>query len=640
MEEAAYLAIYGTEDRSAPIRRETAGSLAIGLAGGAVRNLSWGATEVVRGVASLVRDPDWGTLAARHPVERLDRRADGFDYEYRCELGDGALDSVFRVAAHATGRVEITAEITARRDYETNRAGLTLLHPIEGVASAPLTVTRPDGSRSQTRFPGRIAPAQPATEIAGLAYEVDGIGVDISFSGETFEMEDQRNWSDASFKTYCRSLFAPHPYRIAAGETVRQRIEIELSGAATLAPGEGKAAALQLGAEIGQIPALRLAAQHDWLPDAALPALAALEPLALTLRLDARRPEQVETALRRASALANADWDLEIILADEGDPAAVLAALAVAVRAAGIRPRHVLALPAAYLTSYQPSGPWPDGLSPEAAIAAVRSAFPAARAGGGMLTNFTEFNRRPPAAAVDFVSHGSTATVHAADDASVIETLEALPHIFASVAALAPGAAYRLGLVSIGARSNPYGAGVASNPRQARVPLAEADPRQRGLFGASWAVGVLAATAGTTVDSLCLAAPLGPFGVIYRKAPWPQPLFDESPEARVYPLFHVLRAAQALARRPRRAVGPLPSPLVALAATIPAGTGLIVANPGAAARRLKLPARGQVRILDTSQVAAAIRDPFWLDNTAAMETDTLHLDSYAIGFIELPGGAA
>ena len=35
--------------------------------------------------------------------------------------------------------------------------------------------------------------------------------------GDAFEMEDQRNWADASFKTYVRPLPKPRPYVIAEG---------------------------------------------------------------------------------------------------------------------------------------------------------------------------------------------------------------------------------------------------------------------------------------------------------------------------------------------------------------------------------------------------------------------------------------
>ena len=36
--------------------------------------------------------------------------------------------------------------------------------------------------------------------------------------GDTFEMEDQRNWSDASYKTYVRPLALPWPYVLPAGK--------------------------------------------------------------------------------------------------------------------------------------------------------------------------------------------------------------------------------------------------------------------------------------------------------------------------------------------------------------------------------------------------------------------------------------
>lgn len=50
--------------------------------------------------------------------------------------------------------------------------------------------------------------------------------------GDTFEMEDQRNWTDASYKTYVRPLALPWPYLIAKGDAVDQTITLTVSGAA------------------------------------------------------------------------------------------------------------------------------------------------------------------------------------------------------------------------------------------------------------------------------------------------------------------------------------------------------------------------------------------------------------------------
>jgi hypothetical protein len=121
-------------------------------------------------------------------------------------------------------------ELTAERETAVNRAGFVLLHPIAGVAGAELEVRRPDGSMETARFPERISPRQPVFDIAGLRHRVGPVEVEIAMEGEVFEMEDQRNWTDASFKTYCRPLARPRPFMLSAGETLRQRVVVTLRG--------------------------------------------------------------------------------------------------------------------------------------------------------------------------------------------------------------------------------------------------------------------------------------------------------------------------------------------------------------------------------------------------------------------------
>ena len=101
-----------------------------------------------------------------------------------------------------------------------------------------------------------------------------------------------------------------------------------------------------------------------------------------------------------------------------------------------------------------------------------------------MHSYFTELNRkRPRHELADFVSHTTCAIVHAADDRSVMETLETLPSIIASTRAMIGGKPYRIGPSAIASRHNPYGKGTLDNPTNGRVCLTDKDPRQRGLFG-------------------------------------------------------------------------------------------------------------------------------------------------------------
>ena len=309
--------------------------------------------------------------------------------------------------------------------------------------------------------------------------------------------EDQRNWGDASFKTYCRPLSLPMPYTLQAGEEVRQRILLTVGGTPR------RPAPTASAPSGGVAPEVLWAVESGWVRSGE-----SLAGRAVLLRLQAD-----ETGTEPwLDALVGAALDLEVVIADGTDPTAHLIAVAAHLAARNLVPRHVLALPDAYLKSYQPSGPWPGGPTPSDAARAAGVAFPGAKIGVGVLTNFTELNRcRPEPGLGDYLTFSTTAIVHAADDRSVLETLETLPQLFESARALAPGLPLRLGRVSIGMRTNPYGAGVAPNPEGARKPMARDDPRQNTPFAAEYARAAYEIATRAGVAALALAAPSGPF---------------------------------------------------------------------------------------------------------------------------------
>ncbi len=486
-----------------------AGPLSVEVAEGRLR-VFWAGAEVVRQIDCPIRDADWRTLAVETTRAEARRGTDGFGYRRTFRTRDGSFTGTLSLEARADaadGTLEVALELTPTRDVVVNRAGFVLLHPIAGTAGAPLEVTHPDGRREATRFPARISPGQPVFDIAGLRHAAGPVTVAIAMEGEVFEMEDQRNWTDASFKTYCRPLGRPRPYRLAAGEAVRQRLTL------TLAPRTGAEGTPAAAAEtMARMPRIALAHDPAIAPEPAPAAVARLGVEALLLRVTAATPLG---ALPVAAPVT-----LEIVTG--ADAAADIAAVASGCRAAGIAPRRVVALPASYLASHQPEGPWPEGPAPMDLVPLVRAAFPKAEAGGGMLTNFTEFNRCPPdPALIDFATFGTTAIVHAADDRAVIETLEALPQVFESAQALAAGRPLHLGLVAIGMRSNPYGAAVAPNPEGRRLAMAMDDPRQRTGFAAAWAVAAAAAAAHAGVASFAPAMAAGPLGLGRDGALWP-----------------------------------------------------------------------------------------------------------------------
>lgn len=569
-------------------------ALSLMIDGGDLRAIRLHGIEVLRGISYPVRDRNWGTMATTTSDRSLERGNRQLRYVRRFQTVGGGLDCTFtaEIAALADATV-LTARIdmTATEDTCVNRAGFTLLHPLDHVAGESLQVRHADGRMTTTRFPVAVVPAQPVVNIVALEHRVNGVDVRIEMTGEVFEMEDQRNWSDASFKTYCRPLNKPHPFTIARGETLSQGLRVSLRRVAPPAAITGS------GQIEGRMPEIALAVEPGL---SSVDALGLYPAMPVLLRVDT----SVKADVLERLAMHSDDVTLEIVVRDGDVPDTALRKLAALCTAAGLLPRRVVALPQAYLSSYQPGGPWPAP-RPDALVPAVRAAFPDAAVGGGMFTNFTEFNRcRPDPRIVDFVTFGSSAIVHAADDMSVLQTLEALPHILDTARTLASGLPLRLGLVSIAMRSNPYGSGVLPNPEGVLKPMCMDDPRQETRFAASWAVGVIARAAASKVDSVALAMPDGPLGAVKN--------------GNFTPLYHVLRAASSLGRA---AVEVVEHKGVV---TLRTARGGLAANLGSEA--VDLPYQWRGRVLSTQTEAETRHDADWASGAQeSPDKETLRL---------------
>jgi hypothetical protein len=197
--------------------------------------------------------------------------------------------------------------------------------------------------------------------------------------------------------------------------------------------------------------------------------------------------------------------------------------------AAGLELDAIAVSPSVDRKSTPPGSVWPDCPPLEEVYAAARRAFPGLRLGGGMFSYFTELNRkRPPVELLDFVTHSTAPIVHAADDLSVMQTLEALPFITRSARAIIGEAKpYRIGPSTIGMRQNPYGSGTLPNPDNKRLPMAERDPRQCGQFAGAFMIGYVAETAPGQLEALTVGALTGPFGLINEDGT-ARPAFDSA----------------------------------------------------------------------------------------------------------------
>lgn len=627
------LVLYGTEAPLPERRTLHAGALCLTLEEGQLRHILWQGREAIRGIAFLVRNTSWGTYEAKLRELNVEANEQGFrvSYEARCEDAAQRLDYGVTITADAAGHLQFHARIHPHTDFLTNRAGFIVLHPLEGVAGEPVTLIHADGRVVQSQFPKHVAPRQPFSDLRALEHQVSpGVRCRCTLEGDAFETEDQRNWADASFKTYVRPLSQPWPYTLRAGAVSEQCVRLsfvqEGQSPALVTVRESRHA-VELGREpLAALPELGLALDAEAPPpgSAALNALSVLSPSWLLGWVSPSTPAERFENIANAAASTGAKVCLEVVV----DAIQDLQPLAAGADRAGLPVAAVAVTPSALLQSVPMGFVVPGMPSLEALYQSARQTFPAAKVGGGSLAYFTELNRNPPpTAALDFITHTTCPLIHAADDASVMETLQALPWIFESALRLAGQAAYWIGPSTIGMRFNPYGPAPADNPHQARVPMAKADPRQRGLFAAAHYTAYAARAARAGVSVLTLSALTGPRGVL------------EVADGRVvlHPAFHALSWLADGSGRPRLAVDVnAPDEIEALAWWQDDRGVLLLANTTAHAREIALPpGSAAALVLDEGSFDTARTEVGWSRREGEPVGERLKLGPYAVARVDV-----
>jgi hypothetical protein len=161
-------------------------------------------------------------------------RADGFLIEVTARSDDPALPLEVALRYEARGPV-LTAEFeaVALADFDYCRLGFCLLLS-EGDYRGRPAASRLEGIETGFRFPESIVTRDqhdPATLDFHRAFDrldlsrASGMAIRLNTSGGAFEFEDQRNWTDPSFKAYSASA-EPWPMRARNGEMFHQRVDV------------------------------------------------------------------------------------------------------------------------------------------------------------------------------------------------------------------------------------------------------------------------------------------------------------------------------------------------------------------------------------------------------------------------------
>src|SRR5882724_5512648 len=644
------IALCGTEQPDVPGRMLTAGPLSVEFDNGQLRYLRVNGVEVLRAIGFLIRDRNWGTATPAISHLKIDQRADGFAVSFhadiRVENQQLAYDAT--IAGTKDGNLEFTGTALPKTDFLTARTGFVVLHPLKGVAGFPVDIEHVDGRKVRGKFPELVNPIQPVLDIRSLKHEVlPGLKATVLMQGDTFEMEDHRNWTDASFKTYVRPLSRPWPYTLKAGEAVKQSIKVTLSGPV---PGGAKTSAgkgieIRLGAvsrDSLQPVGLGMPAEEIEHAIAQLGLLKLAAPRFLICHFDPRSKHGVKElyGYRVLSEETGTEVALEVVVESVDQFRQELMRLADMVKQSGLKLSSVAVVPAGDLKSVLPGGPRPPAPKLEDLYVAAREAFPGIRLGGGMFSFFTELNRKhPPAKLLDFVVNTTCPIVHAADVVSVMENMAALPYQVATARSFIGKTAHGIGPSGIGCRDNPHGATWTPNPDNLRVCLTKLEPRQRGLFAAAWTLGYIATFARTGVEAIAMGAPTGPLGIIYRKAEHKQPWYDELSGPAVFPVYHVISGlSRGTGQKLVAATSSDNQKVECLAYRGKGGTTLWLANLTAGEQKVRIAgAKGAVfgSMLDEDSFVNATTDPRSFQKSWKPMKDALTLKPYAVVILSI-----
>jgi D-apionolactonase len=619
------VALFGTT-QPLPKRVELkAGPVTAVLESGALRWIRYRGIEVLRGIAFLVRDRSWNTASPLLSNLEVHQTEAGFQvrFDALCQTGDGKLPWSAEITGNSDG-LSFTGTAAPEADFLTNRTGFVLLHPLEGVAGCPVELTYVDGSRRQARFPLLVDPEQCFFDLRALSHEVlPGVTSVCRMEGDAWEMEDHRNWLDASFKTYVRPLALPYPYKIEGGSKVAQKVTLSFAGsssAAARAAAEGPVEVALKRESGGRMPVIGLRAPLQWMDLAAdvTGPIRQAGPGLINGRIDPRAGHGVKEirALGDLASAVAAGLALELVVPCRRDPSQELAEFAAQLRQAGVHPESVMLAAAEDRIRLEPGAPPPPLALLGEIHWAARAALPGVAIGGGTFGFFTELNRNwPPVGLIDFIGHMVCSVVHASDDRAIVENLESFAHITRTVRAFAGRLPYRLISASIGLDIGPYGES-AANPDNLRSTMVRADPRHRALFGAVWTLAAIAEAAYGGLAAISPAAVVGELGIVHRRLAYGQPWFDDLDRPAVYPAYHVVAGMAPAAGRPLlEAVCSDPRRIAALAYRTPeGGVCLWLANLWDLPQRLRMVGLESQRAarLDQSTFEAAALDPSFL----------------------------
>lgn len=490
---------------------------------GKIRWIKAGSNEILRMIYPAVRDKNWGTIEAQIKDEKIITNKNSFSIKYKAiyKENDIHFEADYVIKGEENNTISYEMSGTAKSSFLRNRIGLCILHPIKECSGNSFEVISTEGVKTEHYFPAQISPHQPAKNISGINWRIKSIKASLKFEGDIFEMEDQRNWTDASYKTYSTPLDLPFPAKISKNERIYQKVTLTIIGAEPRPKKKNNLINIELEEVKQSFPNLGFSqsAEKELLTDTNIKLLKSLENF----------------HYRGDIYFSNNDWENHYLLLHNESKKLKVALFLVLhftvnwekelekfltnTSSNKISPSYILLLDENLKITTS------DLI--KNALPFIRKNFPNTKIGGGVDANFAELNRSQlDPGKLDFVNFSISPQVHAFDDMSLIENLEGQKYTVDTAKKLFPGKLIFVSPITLKQRFNVIATTEGENK------ISTIDSRQTSFFKALW-----------TLISIKYLSESGADLVTYFEAAGEKGLVDKKPFP-VYHIFEMMKGAR------------------------------------------------------------------------------------------------
>ena len=506
-----------------------AGDLTATYVDGTLRNISSNGTEILRMIYAAVRDEKWLNIPHEIVSEKIHSGEKEFQIELLVLFKKDAIELMaeYLIIGHKDNRITFGFKGTALSGFMKNRIGICVLHPPETCRGKECMITHPDQTTEKQIFPESIAPHQPFKNISSMAWKFENQAEAIlTLEGDVFETEDQRNWTDASYKTYSTPLSIPYPAYIEKDTPVTQSaiLKIFRSSAPVRSVHEGLVFKIEHSArfplpEIGVCVSSRV--EPLSLHEATLLKETGFRHLRGEIHLFSNYwPDQYKRMIHE-SILVGLPVELCLLFGD--DPGNELAHFLNEFSRNPANVQSVLVLSAYHKAT-------PENLLSEV-MPVIRRALGGIPVGAGTNCNFAQLNRAvPDVERVDFISFAIHPQEHASDDRTLFENTAAQKDAVDSARIIARNKPVHVSPVTLQRRFNANVSNYEALKNDHADSAAE-DPRQQEQFAAAWTVGSLKHLMESGAASVTYYETAGKRGVLNKN--------------KVFPVYNIFRNLKA-----------------------------------------------------------------------------------------------